>query len=332
MSSTAGSPLRRARLIINPVSGDNQPNPMKLPDIMALLDAAGLRADLIFTRPDLSPTIVAKQAVEEGYDLVIVGGGDGTVNQAAAGLLNTSVPLGILPIGTYNNLARSLHIPIDVAAACQVLAQRRVRAIDVGQAADHYFIEAAGIGLDALLFPLGEEIKGGRWHCIVQALRLALSYQPHRLRLVFSGTVSDQAQAPQRRWRRRNRAAPQELRLSALLVVVANGPYYGTRLAIAPDARIDDGLLTIKVFRNFSKWELVRHFWAISQGRYAYNPKVETYLASELHCSSKANLPVHVDGYPLGTLPVTFKVLKHALNVLVPIASSTHPSISHPCS
>ncbi|MGB7415234.1 MAG: diacylglycerol kinase family protein, partial [Thermosynechococcaceae cyanobacterium] len=295
---------------MNPASGDDQPNPMKLPDIIAALDAAKIRADLIFTLPKISPAEVAEQAVKEGYDLVIVGGGDGTVNQVAAGLINTSVPLGILPIGTYNNLARSLSIPVDIAAACQVIAQGQIRMIDVGQAKDHIFLEAAGVGLDALLFPVGEDIKGGRWGRIVQALQLTFSYQPRRLYLEFPATYQ-RVDAPRGLLSRRSSAprhlAARKLRRSALLMVVANSPYYGAGLAIAPDAILDDGLLTIKVFRNFSKWELIRHFWAISKGQYRYSPKIETYLAPEVHCSSKADLPVHVDGYPLGTLPVKLK-------------------------
>ncbi|MEO0376225.1 MAG: diacylglycerol kinase family protein [Cyanobacteria bacterium P01_A01_bin.17] len=314
MSETTGSEFRRARLIINPASGDDQPNPMKLPDIVAALEAAKIRADLIFTQPDISPTEVAKQAIEEGYDLVIAGGGDGTVNQVAAGLLRAPIPLGILPIGTYNNLARSLHIPTDIAAACKVLSQGQVRSIDVGQAKDRYFFEAAGVGLDALLFPVSEEIKGGRWGRIVQAIRLTFGYRPRRLHLVFPGSVG--CSGTSRRFRRGRLIS--KLRRSALLMVVANASYYGAGLAIAPDAIIDDGLLTIKVFRNFSKWELIRHFWAISNGQYRYSPKIETYLAAEVRCSSKAELPVHADGYSLGTLPVTLKVLKHALKVIVP--------------
>ncbi|MBE9181867.1 diacylglycerol kinase family lipid kinase [Oculatella sp. LEGE 06141] len=307
---------------MNPVSGDDEPNPMKLPDILAALEAEGIRADLAFTKPDESPALIAQQAISEGYDLVVVGGGDGTVSEVAKGLIDAPIPLGIIPIGTYNNIAHSLNLPMELASACRVLAHGQTRQIDVGQAnGDRYFFEAAGIGLDAALFPLGEEIKGGRWGRMLQAARLAWGYQPQWLCLHLDRSLSDARQRPfkpRRFLRRRVVSTRREFCLPALLVVVANGPYYGTGFTVAPEAIIDDGLLTVSVFRGFSKWELVRHFWSISKGQYHYNPKIETYSVAEVRLTSPARLPVHVDGHPLGEVPVTLKVMKQALRVVVP--------------
>lgn len=315
-------PPQRVRLIMNPVSGDDEPNPMKLPDIIAALEAEGIRADLVFTSPDESPALIAQRAVEEGYDMVVVGGGDGTVSEVATGLIHASIPLGIVPIGTYNNIARSLNLPTDVAEACQVLARGQVKHMDVGQANDeHYFFEAAGVGLDAALFPLGEEIKGGRWGRMVQAAQLAVGYKPQWLQMQFDRSIAEAREQPTSRLRflrRRVEPVQRKLQCSALLVVIANGPYYGTGFTVAPDAVIDDGLLTISIYRNFSKWELIRHFWSISRGQYHYSPKIETYRVAEVRLTSKAALPVHIDGHPLGTLPVALKVVKQALKVMVP--------------
>jgi diacylglycerol kinase (ATP) len=307
---------------MNPVSGDDEPNPMKLPDIITAMEAEGIRADLVFTSPDESPALIAQRAVAEGYDMVVVGGGDGTVSEVARGLIHASIPLGIVPIGTYNNIARSLNLPTDVAEACQVLARGQVKHMDVGQANnEHYFFEAAGVGLDAALFPLGEEIKGGRWGRMVQAARLAVGYKPQWLQMQFDRSVAEAREQPTsklRFLRRRVEPVQRKLQCSALLVVIANGPYYGTGFTVAPDAVIDDGLLTISIYRNFSKWELIRHFWSISRGQYHYSPKIETYRVAEVQLTSKAALPVHVDGHPLGTLPVTLKVVTQALKVMVP--------------
>ena len=313
--------MKRARLIMNPISGDDQPNPMKLPDILAAMEAENIRADIAFTKADESPAVIAQLAVEEGYEMIVVGGGDGTVSEVAKGLINASVPLGVVPIGTYNNIARSLNLPTDLAEACSVLAHGKVKSIDVGQANDeHYFFEAAGVGLDAALFPLGEEIKGGRWGRMLQAFRLAIGYEPQRLTMQFDRPISEaRSSATRRRFiRSRKVSAQNELNLKALLVVIANGPYYGTGFTVAPEAIIDDGLLTINVFRNFSKWELIRHFWSISKGQYRHSPKIESYRVAEVRLTSKANLPFHIDGHPLGELPATLKILKHALKVIVP--------------
>lgn len=314
--------MKRARLIVNPVSGNTQPNPMKLPDIIAAMEAVDIRADLTFTKPEESPTLIAQRAVAEGYDLVVVCGGDGTVSQVAKGLLYAPIPLGIIPIGTYNNIAHSLKLPTDTAEACFALAHGQVKQIDVGVANDeYYFFEAAGVGLDAVLFPIGEEIKGGRWHRLLQAVQLIFKYQPQQLRLQFDCPLLANPQQPTRRqrfWWQRSLLIQSELHRRALLVVIANGPYYGMGFTIAPEAIVDDGLLTVSVFRNFSKWELIRHFWAISLGQYHYSPKLETYNVAEVRITANAPLPVHLDGNPIGELPVKLKAIKQALKVIVP--------------
>lgn len=313
--------LKRVRLIINPVSGDDEPNLMKLPDIIAALDSEGVRADIAFTEPNSSPALIAQKAIEENYDVVVVAGGDGTVGEVAKELISSPIPLGIVPVGTYNNIARSLNIPTDLVAACQVIARGHIKSVDVGQANnEHYFFEAAGVGLDAALFPLGEEIKGGRWGQMLRAARLAIGYKPQRLRLEFDRTIVEARHSIslKRRFGRQKALNRRELQLSALLVVIANGPYYGTGFTVAPEAAIDDGLLTISIFRNFSKWELMRHFWSISKGQRHYSPKIETYRVAEVKLTSDVKMPVHIDGHPIGELPVTLKVVKHILNVLVP--------------
>ncbi len=319
--------MKRASLIMNPVSGTDEPNPMKLPDLLAALEAEDIRADLAFTKPDESPALLAQRAVEEAYDMVIVGGGDGTVSEVAKGLIHAPIPLGIVPIGTYNNIARSLSIPTDMAQACQVIAQGQIKTIDVGQANndnEHYFFEAAGVGLDAALFPLGEEVKGGQWGRMLQAARLAIGYQPQRLRIELDRPLAKAMvrTALPKRFLRRQIATRSEFQLQALLVVIANGPYYGTGFTVAPDAVMDDGLLTVSVYRKFSKWELVRHFWSISRGQYYYSPKIETYQVAKVRFTSIAKLPVHIDGHQIGELPVTFQVVKQALKVIVPAEPS----------
>lgn len=314
---------RRARLVINPIAGGDQPNLERLPEIVAALETGGIRSDIAFTSSEESPTQIAQRAVTEGYDLVVVGGGDGTVSEVAKGLIHAPVPLGIVPIGTYNNIARSLNLPTDLAEACQVLAQGEMRSIDVGVANDqHYFFEAAGVGLDAALFPLGEEIKGGRWGRMMRAAQLTLNYKPKRLHIRFDRPLTQAIPSAILRKRRFlwRRAASEkyEIRRSALLIVIANGPFYGTGFTVAPDAILDDGLLTVSVFSNFSKWELLRHFWSISLGRYQYSPKIETFRAAEVRLTSKTKLPVHIDGHPIGELPVKLNILQQALRVMVP--------------
>ena len=101
-------------------------------------------------------------------------------------------------------------------------------------------------------------------------------------------------------------------------MAVGNGPYYGTNFNVCPGAILDDGLLSIGVYRDFSKLELVRHFVSISRGRRQLNPKMEMFKAKTVEVWSGTRLSVHVDGHPIGTTPVRFDVLPKALKVITP--------------
>lgn len=316
---------RRACLLVNPVSGGGLPSKeTTVAEIWSELRAAGIWAEIVETKAGESPEIVARRAAKEGFAMVIASGGDGTVGATARGLVGSECPLGILPMGTYNNFARALLLPQDLAGACRVLARGRVRRIDVGVANDeHYFFEAAGIGIDAELFPLGEEIKGGNWRRLGQAARLAWRAAPSRIHFelnlplseAYHQSAGDQSGAVDgvRPFASEQRHG---LDFSAFLLIVANGRYYGGGFTVAPDAVMDDGLFNIRIFRNFSKRELLRHFWSISRRRYCYSPKIDTFTASEVTITAPEDIAVHVDGRPIGKLPVRLRMLPRALRVL----------------
>jgi diacylglycerol kinase family enzyme len=101
---------------------------------------------------------MAQQAVLAGAELVIAAGGDGTLHAVASGVINTNSALGILPMGTMNNIARSLKIPEDIEQACEIIATGETSRIDVGKNNDSIFLEVAGAGLEAALFPAAEEL------------------------------------------------------------------------------------------------------------------------------------------------------------------------------
>jgi diacylglycerol kinase (ATP) len=263
--------------------------------------------------------VIAREAVASGVEVVLVGGGDGTVSEVARELVYKSGTLGILPIGTFNNIARSIGVPADLPVATNIIATGHESKIDVGLANDtHYFFEAAGAGLDATLFPVGEEIKSGRWTRILQATRLAFQYQPQPFSITFDRPLSEVLPAPSQTRMSAGTLAGTTIRRKALLVVAANGPYYGGGFAVAADACIRDGRLTLSIYRRFSKWELLRHFHSISQGRYRYSPKIETFSAEEIELASPNVIAVHIDGRPLGKTPVKLRALPGALRVFAP--------------
>ena len=313
-------PQRRACLLVNPASGAGQPRDYQaeVAAIWAALRAAGIWAEIVETKENEPPGDVARRAAEAGFSLVIASGGDGTVGATAKGLVGTNCPLGILPMGTFNNFARALRLPEDLAAACRVLARGRVRRVDVGVANDeHYFLEAAGVGIDASLFPLGEEIKSGNWRRLWQVAKLTYQAQPAQIRFELDLPISDayrgNAEAADQPYAANRRNT---LDFAAFMLIVANGRYYGSGFTVAPNAVMDDGLFNIRLFRDFSKSELLKHFWSISRRRYAYSPKIDTFLAAEIHITAKASLPFHVDGYQVGNLPLRLRSLRRALKVI----------------
>lgn len=309
----------RARLIINPISGDAEPNTLKIDLIHQSLAGADFIPETIPTSLEKTAADIAKEAVREGIEIVLVGGGDGTVGEVARELINTDTTLGIIPIGTFNNVARSLDIPAEIEAACQIIAQNHTRKIDIGFANDTYpFLEAAGAGLDATLFPLGEEIKGGQWTRLWQFCANVFQYQAPRFRLTFEHTVGEAL--PSGKTRRYSTRALRRRFLTrrALFVVVANGPYYGSGFTVAPNASLNDGKFTISIYRGFSKWELFRHFQSIYGGKRHYSSKIETFVASEVRIETRRPIPVHLDGQPFLDTPVRLSTLPAALRVFVP--------------
>src|SRR5690349_3826117 len=233
----------RTCLIINPTAGKKAgltTNALGLDEVKALLERHQIDADVKCTERAGHGTELAREAASEGYQRVIAAGGDGTVAEVAEGLVGSDVELGVLPLGSIMNIARMLGIPRDLDAAAQVIKERRVARIDIGrastQARSNYFIEAAGVGIDAGLFAYFNQIDHGNWRSLRPLLTFMWRYRPRRITLVLDG---------------------RRMRFRAMMVSVANGPYVGAALAVAPHAQLDDQKLDVEVFTRFGKFELL---------------------------------------------------------------------------
>lgn len=309
----------RAVLILNPTSGistittlEGTPSSPEENEtaILASLRVHGIEAEVQYTTPEDAGRGLAAQAALNHTELVIVAGGDGTVHAVACGLIGTETTLGIIPTGTMNNLAHSLHIPETIEEACTVIAEGKTHAIDVGKINDHLFIEVAGIGLEAALFPAAEEFKSpGVWstlHSIVSGLRTLLAFRPATLRIALD--------------KKQRRA------IDAIQVTICNAPFYGAHLQAAPEALMDDGLLDIVIYRHFSKLEYLRHAYTISQGKRVYQPRIRRRRARTLHISADVPMEIQADGVGYGHTPAAITVLPGALQVRIS-AKDTIPTI-----
>ncbi len=311
-------------LIVNPTSGPTE-NPQLLPDLVAALQAQGIEVEVCTTTPDEDGQDLAAEAAKAGAKRVIVAGGDGTIEAVARGLVHTQTVMGIIPLGTRNNIAASLNIPSDLTQAIQTLAEGAEGQFDMGKVNNYYFMEVVGVGLEATLFPHGDEVKEGIKKNYLAALKSFFSgiktfllFRPHRLVLRFDG-----------RWMRR---------LRILQVNICNSPRYGVNFALAPDAKMNDGKLDVIYINNPSKWDHLRQFFKAMRGEQLPRTEFKTYRAAKIEVRSYPPLEVHADGNCLGTTPVTVEVIPGALWICVPTpelvakfaAQSSSPSLIQP--
>lgn len=297
-------PEMNTLLIVNPTSGPTE-NPYLIDDLKELLQAQGIQAEIRTTTPDESGEGLAAAAAQAGVELVIVVGGDGTIEAVARGLVHTQTVLGIIPMGTRNNIAASLNIPNDLTQAIQIIAEGDRDRFDMGRANNHYFMEVVGVGLEATLFPCGDEVKEGikknylaALRSVFSGLKTFLQFRPHRLVLRFDGG----------RMRR----------LRTLQVNICNSPRYGIEFALAPEAKMNDGKLDVIYLDNPSKWDHLRHFFTAMRGGGQPHERLRAHRASVVEVRSYPPLEVHADGECLGTTPVIVEVIPQALWICVP--------------
>lgn len=323
----------RTVLILNPTSGVSTVSEKRMsPEETERAILEGLRAidiepELFHTTPEETGRGLARRAAEDGAEMVIAAGGDGTIHAVANGLIGTQSILGIIPTGTMNNLARSLNVPETIPAACTAIGSGETRAVDVGKINDHIFIEVAGIGLEASLFPAAEEIKSPGFlttvRGAVRGLYTLLTFKPTCLRLSLGGgeTRKGDSQERQDKHDRQNNQGKRHSRrqrtYTALQITISNAPYYGAHLQVANDVLMDDGWLDVIIYSNFSKLEYLRHAVSISQGRRPYQPKIRRLRVQKMRIEADAPLEIQADGEQIGRTPATLTVLPKALRVCV---------------
>ena len=233
-------------------------------------------------------------------DLVIVCGGYGSISSAAPAIIESGLPLGIIPAGTANDLARTLSIPLDfVAAADLVLAGHR-RAIDVGTVNGHAFFNVASIGLSSeLAQKLDPAIKKrfGRLGYAVAATRILLSATRFRATIAEKGQIT---------------------RVSTFQIAIGNGRLYGGGNVVEENAAIDDGHLDLYSLELRNLWKLALMLRAFRSGTHGAWKEVRTARCVEFDIQTRHPMPVNTDGEIVTATPAHFSVLPKAMSVLAP--------------
>ena len=290
----------RIRVIYNPTAGSKggiSTNDTSEEAVRAVMAAHGLGDELVATGSEEEAVAATREAADQGYAVVAAAGGDGTVGTVACQLLDRETALGVLPLGSVMNVARMLGVPRELDGAAAVIADGNVRSIDIGEANGTLFFEGGSVGLNAAVFREAQQIDAGRYSALFAAIGTLIRYRPPRMVIHLDDRV---------------------LTTRALAVAIANGPYTGLGFAVAPDARLDDGLLDVVVFSRFSRTELLRHFAAIAFGRRRYTAKTATYRSARVRIAGVHPLPCRADAHDLGTTPVEYVVRPAALRVVVP--------------
>jgi diacylglycerol kinase (ATP) len=300
-------------LVINPHAGQKlgfSTNAAGVQAVEEALSRVGVQVEVQQTQRPKHATELARQAVEEGRKLVIAAGGDGTVSEAGHGVAGTETALGIMPMGSIMNTARMLCIPRDLAGAAAVIAAGRVLSMDVGcvragppgAIREANFLEAGGVGLVAGLFGYFDRLdSGARPQGVLRAvLRFLRGLGTPRL-IVEADGHRFQVRSP--------------------MVTVANGPFVGAAYALAPEAKVDDGLLDTVIYREAGVLRVLLHLASVAGGRRRPTPPdAQAFRVRQLRVYTRRRrrpLPVHADGIAVGATPVEFSILAGALRVLI---------------
>ena len=287
---------RRALVLLNPRARQGTAG---VDAQLARLEASGFRLSReTVDDPDGIPERIRRH--EGRVDLIIVGGGDGTVSAALPGLLEAGVPLGLLPLGTANNLARTLGIPTRLDKAADLIAAGRTRRIDVGRVNDRPFLTVASLGLSVRITEELTARTKKRWGPLayaVTALRSLRDPGDLHAEIECDGTV---------------------LRERAVQIVVGNGRYYGSGLAVAEDASIDDGRLDLYVIRPQPRWRMLLLAPALRAGRQGKRRDVVAHVARQVRITTRSPEEIDVDGEIGTATPALFTVMEGALEVFAP--------------
>ncbi len=299
---------QKALLLVNPHARKVQDN---LHLVLTYLQDFGLQ---IICKETQSPQDFHHfiQEYKNQVNLIIIGGGDGTLNLAVDSLVETGLPLGILPLGTANDLARTLGIPVALFEACRAIATGKKRYIDLGIVNGKYFFNVASIGLSVdITNNLTKEAKR-RWGVLAYAItasKMILQSRPFRAEIRCNGESEI---------------------VKTLQVAVGNGKHYGGGMTIAHDATIDDQRLDLYSLEVKYCWQFIGMLPSIWKGKYQESFGFRSLSSSVISVYTRKPRPINTDGEIVTYTPAHFQVVPLALAVMVPRKLTTEKEKLNP--
>ena len=261
------------------------------------LRAAGLGVRDLRGRDAAEAQELASACVREGIDALVVCGGDGTVHVAVQAVAGTGTPIGIVPAGTGNDVARYFDLPRkDPDAAVDRIVAGRMRTVDLARSGTRYFVTVLAAGFDAVVNERANRMTWprGQMRYNIATLAELRVFEP----LPYTLQLDDR-----------------QIQLEAMMVAVGNGPSYGGGLRITEGAVLDDGLLDVVIIRPMSKPSLIRTYPKLFKGTHVHHPQYEHHLVRSVTVAAPG-IVTYADGERFGPLPLTVECAPGALTVL----------------
>jgi diacylglycerol kinase (ATP) len=289
-------PTREIALLTNPAAGKGKGGSVR-DHALARLQEAGLSVRSLQGRDADEALDLAHQCVADGVDALVVCGGDGMVHLAVQALATTSTPLGIIPSGTGNDVARYFDIPRkDPVAAADLVVANNTRTVDLARSGSRYFVTVLAAGFDAVVNERANRMtwpKGQMRYNLATLAELRV-FEP----LPYTLQIDDR-----------------QIELDAMLVAVGNGPSFGGGLRITEGALLDDGMLDVVIIKPMSKPGLIRTYPKLFKGTHVNHPQYEHHLARSVTVAAPG-IVSYADGERFGPLPLTVECAARALTVL----------------
>jgi YegS/Rv2252/BmrU family lipid kinase len=299
--SASYRPLR-AKLIFNAGSGRPEESPQQLVSILSEMQDQQILPEVYTVRPDSKLETVVQNAIKTGIKLIVVAGGDGTIDSVVGAMVGKDASLGIIPTGTRKNVAFNLGIPDDIANSVALLRQGRRLKVDVGRVHyghfRHWFLEATVLGLLSDLYPMADELQHGDLAQIGGLLSTLISATPSSLQIDLDGH--------------------KHIETTAHMLVITNMAFLGPHFQISPNVSFKDGRLDVFTFSDMSKLEMISYAMLSREGL-EEDAGIMHYRAKDIKIVSKPQMPVLADGILLGNGSLSIHIHPRTLMVIAGI-------------
>ncbi|HKX32222.1 MAG TPA: diacylglycerol kinase family protein [Blastocatellia bacterium] len=296
--------MRRASLIYNPTAGSLRRDPAQIDRLVRALREQGTEVAPLATSYAGHATLLSQQAVDQGVEVVIVCGGDGTINEVAQPVVGSRTTLAVWPGGTANVLAEELQLPRNPEGLAKLIAADSTYTVSVGRASkpeigwQRYFLLMAGIGLDATIVQ-GVDLDLKRLTGIGAYLASGLGYLARFPLTPFTIDLNGRS-------------------YESTFAVIANAAHYAVWFTIAPHAKMDDDKLDICLFNSRSRLTYLKYAFLSMTGKHTRKSGVIYQEADAVHANSNDAALVQLDGDVVGKLPMQFEIVPRALRVIAP--------------